>query len=91
MMQQLDLFADASRWPKRPYCSDDKRARYIRSLASALGRPYIQANLSAMATAARYANLPVSLPPHQAMFWIGSVSANRLPDKTSSALPATSA
>ena len=25
MMQQLDLFADASRWPKRPYCSDDKR------------------------------------------------------------------
>ena len=44
MMQQLDLFADASRWPKRPYCSDDKRARYIRSLASALGRPYIQAN-----------------------------------------------
>ena len=39
MMQQLDLFADASRWPKRPYCSDDKRARYIRSLASALGQP----------------------------------------------------
>ena len=45
-MQQLhlDLFADASRWPKKPYCSDDKTARCIRSLASAIKRPYIQAN-----------------------------------------------
>ncbi len=45
-MQQLhlDLFADASRWPKKPYCSDDKSARNIRSLSSAIKRPYIQAN-----------------------------------------------
>lgn len=40
----LDLFADAKRWPRRPYCSDDKTARHIRSLQVALKRPYIQAN-----------------------------------------------
>jgi Primase C terminal 1 (PriCT-1)./Replicase family. len=40
----LDLFADKSRWPKKPYCSEDKSARCIRSLASAMTRPYIQAN-----------------------------------------------
>lgn len=45
-MQQsnLDLFADSARWPKKPYCSDDKTARFIRSLSSALKHPYIQAN-----------------------------------------------
>ncbi len=41
---QLDLFADPQRWPRRPYCSDDKTARHIRSLKSALKRSYIQAN-----------------------------------------------
>ncbi|HEY8101767.1 MAG TPA: replication initiation protein [Burkholderiaceae bacterium] len=40
----LDLFADANRWPTRPYCSDDKSARFIRSLSAAILRPYIQAN-----------------------------------------------
>ena len=43
-MQQLDLFDDKSRWPKRPYCSNDKTARDIRCLSSALKRSYIQAN-----------------------------------------------
>ena len=41
---QLDLFADTSRWPRRPYCSDDKTASSIRTLQHALKRPYIQAN-----------------------------------------------
>lgn len=42
--EQLDLF-QASRWPKRPYCSDDLSAGLrIRSLAQALTKPYIQAN-----------------------------------------------
>jgi len=40
----LDLFEDRDRWPRKPYCSDDKTARNIRSLASAIKRPYIQAN-----------------------------------------------
>jgi hypothetical protein len=40
---QPDLFTP-ERWPKKPYCSDDKGARYIRSLSSALKRSYIQAN-----------------------------------------------
>ena len=39
-----DLFEDVSRWPHKPYCSDDKTARHIRSLAHALKYPYIQAN-----------------------------------------------
>ncbi len=39
-----DLFEDVSRWPYKPYCSDDKTARHIRSLAHALKYPYIQAN-----------------------------------------------
>lgn len=43
-LQNLDLFADASRWPRKPYCSDDKTASSIRSLKSALQRTYIQAN-----------------------------------------------
>lgn len=42
--EQLDLFADPRRWPRRPYCSDDKTARLIRSLSSAIKHPYIQAN-----------------------------------------------
>jgi hypothetical protein len=41
---QLDLFADTSRWPRKPYCSDDKTASSIRTLQHALKRPYIQAN-----------------------------------------------
>jgi len=40
----LDLFEDGSRWPRKPYCSDDKTARYVRNLLSAIRRPYIQAN-----------------------------------------------
>lgn len=39
-----DLFEDVSRWPHKPYCSDDKTARSIRSLSHALKYPYIQAN-----------------------------------------------
>lgn len=42
--QNLDLFADAGRWPHKPYCSDDKTASYIRSLKHAITHPYIQAN-----------------------------------------------
>jgi hypothetical protein len=38
-----DLIAP-SRWPKKPYCSDDKTARNIRPFLSALKRSYIQAN-----------------------------------------------
>jgi hypothetical protein len=41
--EQLDLF-DPGRWPRKPYCSDDKTARQIRCLKSAITRPYIQAN-----------------------------------------------
>lgn len=41
---QLDLFADTSRWPRKPYCSDDKTASSIRSLQHAIKRSYIQAN-----------------------------------------------
>ena len=41
---QGDLF-DLSRWPRRPYCADDlEQGVCIRSLASAIKRPYIQAN-----------------------------------------------
>ena len=40
----LDLFADKTRWPLKPYCSDDKTAKHIRSLSAAITRPYIQAN-----------------------------------------------
>lgn len=40
----LDLFDYPDRWPNNPYCSDDKSARFIRSLSSAIKRPYIQAN-----------------------------------------------
>jgi hypothetical protein len=43
--EQLHLFADVARWPRRPYCTHDLEAGLrIRSLASALGHPYIQAN-----------------------------------------------
>lgn len=43
--EQLDLFADIGRWPRRPYCSDDlANGLRIRSLAKALTHPYIQAN-----------------------------------------------
>ena len=41
---QLDLFADTSRWPRKPYCSEDKTASNIRTLQHAIKRPYIQAN-----------------------------------------------
>ena len=43
-IEQPDLFAP-ERWPKKPYCSDDLQSGLrIRSLASALKKPYIQAN-----------------------------------------------
>lgn len=43
--EQLDLFADIGRWPRRPYCTDDLASGLrIRSLASAVNRAYIQAN-----------------------------------------------
>lgn len=42
--EQLELF-NPSRWPRKPYCSDDlESGLVIRSLASALKKPYIQAN-----------------------------------------------
>ena len=35
--EQLDLFADIGRWPRRPWCSDDLAyGLRIRSLAQAL-------------------------------------------------------
>lgn len=42
--QNLDLFDDNSRWPRKPYCSDNKTASQIRTLRHALTRPYISAN-----------------------------------------------
>lgn len=42
--QNLDLFSDTSRWPRKPYCSEDKTASSIRTLKHALTKPYIQAN-----------------------------------------------
>lgn len=43
--EQSDLFADASLWPRRPYCSNDLEAGVkIRSLRQALLHPYVQAN-----------------------------------------------
>lgn len=42
--EQLELFT-ASRWPHKPYCADDLEAGLkVRSLLSALKKPYIQAN-----------------------------------------------
>lgn len=42
--EQLGLF-EPSRWPRRPYCSDDLESGLrIRSLKRAITRPYIQAN-----------------------------------------------
>ena len=41
--RQLDLFIP-ERWPKKPYCSDDKSAKWIRQLKTAIKQPYIQAN-----------------------------------------------
>jgi hypothetical protein len=41
----LDLFADASRWPKRPYCADAKDSpRRILNFERAITKPYIQLN-----------------------------------------------
>lgn len=43
--RQIDLFADETRWPRRPYCSDDlETGLHIRSLKQALTKSYIQAN-----------------------------------------------
>lgn len=43
--QQLDIFGDASRLPRRPYCTDDlETGLRIRSLKSALSKRYIQIN-----------------------------------------------
>jgi hypothetical protein len=42
---ELDLFGDAQRWPRRPYCKIEKEGPMrIRSLKQALAYPYIQAN-----------------------------------------------
>lgn len=42
---QRDLFFGESRWPKKPYCSDDLEAGVrVRSLKTALTKPYVQAN-----------------------------------------------
>lgn len=35
---------DPARWPKKPYCSDDKTAKNIRPFLTALKRSYIQPN-----------------------------------------------
>jgi len=43
MSAQLELITP-SRWPKKPYCSDDKTAKWIRQLKTAIKQPYIQAN-----------------------------------------------
>lgn len=44
-IEQSDLFADPSRWPRKPYCTHDLSAGLcIRSLRHALLHPYIQAN-----------------------------------------------
>ena len=40
----LDLFADTERWAHKPYCSNNKTAGTVRSLASALKHQYIQCN-----------------------------------------------
>ena len=41
---QSDLF-EASRWPRRPYCSDDLASGLrVRSLRQAIEKPYLQAN-----------------------------------------------
>jgi hypothetical protein len=43
--EQLDLFSEQSRWPKKPYCTDDLEAGLrIRSLKHAITKQYIQAN-----------------------------------------------
>ncbi len=39
-----DLFQDRERWPKRPYCSDDKTCSRIRQLDSAKRYQYMQLN-----------------------------------------------
>lgn len=39
-----DALFTPSRWPKKPYCSDNKTAKYIRPLHIALHYPYIQPN-----------------------------------------------
>ena len=45
IIEQLHLFEDPGRWPKRPYCAQSlEHGVRIRSLAQALRRPYIQAN-----------------------------------------------
>jgi len=45
IVHQSGLFDDASRWPKRPYCTDDLASGLrIRSLRQAMTQPYIQAN-----------------------------------------------
>lgn len=44
-LDDLDLFADSSRWPKKPYCAEDLAMGVrIRTLKLALTKPYIQAN-----------------------------------------------
>ena len=45
MQEQLDFFQDTTRWPRRPYCTDDLATGLrIRSLRQAITKPYLQAN-----------------------------------------------
>lgn len=45
LAEQIDLFDDPERWPRKPYCAAALEGGiYPRSLKSALRRPYIQAN-----------------------------------------------
>jgi len=43
IIEQLEIFTPP-KWPKKPYCSDDKSAKWIRQLKTAIKHPYIQAN-----------------------------------------------
>jgi len=44
LSENLDLFEDTTRFPRKPYCSDSKGAHCIRTLQKALLKPYIQIN-----------------------------------------------
>ncbi|WP_371434646.1 replication initiation protein [Polaromonas sp.] len=45
LVDQIDLFDDPDRWPRKPYCATDlERGIRPRTLKSALLHPYIQAN-----------------------------------------------
>lgn len=75
-MQQLhlDLFEDATRWPRKPYCSDDKTARCIRSLASAIKRPTSRLTPRTCASGSIY-----DITAGEAARWHGRTRACRRP------------